>query len=454
MTADEYYEQRDDRTFRCTGTLAYQSKTCVMVVDKSTAETHAGQVMAIAAADLMARWCRTVYVEVPDAALVPQLRWMGESLRPTIEHRMRAADPFGAFTFDGSTATPDLRLVLGRSGCEAVPGQTVIDAVGWVAVVGRTSSTASSGALAHPAAALCAAALGVAQVFRDGIGRHTPFGERILLDVFTLARIESLEPAGTAPWPDPQHIGRILCVGAGAVASSALYAMALLGMQAEVTCVDKDALNVLNLSRSPTATLAAVSAPKVEALAQALAGSSVHVHPRPMWWREYSETAEYQQGQFDVWLPLANEHGVRADMQAAVPPLMVHGSTSGNWTACFGRHIAGRDDCLVERFPGQTTAALSCATTTIEVEPEIRVDTALPFLSLMAGALVAFDLLRLSVPGYPQIANLAVLDFEANPMTPMVLGRKPRAGCPYCRASVAAAVRRDTRYGYLLGDLL
>ena len=312
----------------------------------------------------------------------------------------------------------DLRLVLGRSECSAALGQTIIDAAGWVAMVGRTGPIASSSAPAHPAAALCAAALGVAQVFRDAIDRHTPFGERMLLDVFTLAGIDSLEAASTAPWPDPQHIGRILCVGAGAVASSTLYAMALLGLQADVTCVDKDPLKVLNLSRSPTAVLAAVSETKVEALGRALTGSSVHVQPRPMWWREYSETAEFAEGQFDVWLPLANERGVRADMQAAAPPLMVHGSTSGNWTACFGRHIAGRDDCLVERFPGQGKAALACATTTIEVEPEIRVDAALPFLSLMAGALVALDLLRLSMPDYPQVANLAVFDFEANPMNP------------------------------------
>ena len=35
MTADEYYEQRDDRTLRCTTTPAYQTKSCVMVVDKA-----------------------------------------------------------------------------------------------------------------------------------------------------------------------------------------------------------------------------------------------------------------------------------------------------------------------------------------------------------------------------------------------------------------------------------
>ena len=451
MTAEEYYRQRDDRTLRCTATPAYQTKSCAMVADHAMAATHAGQVMVIAAADLMARWCRTVHLDLADVPLVPELRWMGDSLRRTIEHRMRAVDPFGSFTFIGG-ATAELRLVLGRRECGAAPRQTVVDASGWVAVVGRSTLHVGTRAPGYPAAALCAATLGVAQVFRDAIGRHSPFGEGMLLDVFTLAAIESLDVGSTVAYPAPQDVCKILCVGAGAVASCALYSLAMLGMQVDVSCVDKDVLKVLNLSRSPTAVLADVTATKVEALARALRGSSVRVEPHPMWWREYAATMNDRQGQFDVWLPLANEHGVRPDMQAAAPPLMVQGSTSANWSASFGRHIPRRDDCLVERFPAQSLATLACATTTVEVAPEIRVDAALPFLSLMAGALIAFDFVRMTMPDYPQVANLAVFDFEASQMNPHVLGRRPTPDCPYCRNSVAPLVRRDTRYAYLMHD--
>ena len=451
MTPQEFYEQRDDRTLRCTATPAYQTKSCVMVVDRAMAATHAGQVMAIAVADLMARWCRTVHLDVAEVPLVPELRWMGDSFRRTIEHRMRAVDPFGVFTFNGEAAA-DFRLVLGARECGAAPGQTVVDASGWVAMVGRTSLCVGTDAPGHPAAALCAATLGVAQVFRDAIGRHSPFGEGMLLDVFTLAAVKSLEVGSTVAYPVPQDVGKILCVGAGAVASSALYSLAMLGLPVDVSCVDRDVLKVLNLSRSPTAVLADVGKMKVEALARALTGSSVRVEPHTMWWREYAATMNDPQGQFDVWLPLANEHGVRPDMQAAAPPLMVQGSTSANWSASFGRHIPRRDDCLVERFPAQPLATLACATATIEVAPEIRVDAALPFLSLMAGALIAFDFVRMTMPGYPQVANLAVFDFEASQLKPDVLGRRPTPDCPYCRNSVAPLVRRDTRYAYLMHD--
>ena len=293
MTPEEYYRQRDDRTLRCTATPEYQTKSCAMIVDHTMAVTHAGQVMALVAADLMARWCRTVHLDVADVPLVPELRWMGDSLRRTIEHRMRAVDPFGSFTFNGH-AIADLRFVLGRRECRAAPRQTVVDASEWVAVVGRSSRHVGTRAPGYPAAALCAATLGVTQVFRDAIGRHSPFGEEMLLDVFTLTAVESLDVGSTVAYPAPQDVGKILCVGAGAVASSALYSLAMLGMPVDVSCVDKDVLKVLNRSRSPTAVLAAVTTTKVEALARALTGSSVCVEPHPMWWREYVATMNDQ----------------------------------------------------------------------------------------------------------------------------------------------------------------
>lgn len=56
-------------------------------------------------------------------------------------------------------------------------------------------------------------------------------------------------------------------------------------------------------------------------------------------------------------------------------------------------------------------------------------DAALPFLSFWAGFLVAADLARLGVVGYPQTPNFCSYSFRTNRFTPQLHDEAPRAGC-------------------------
>ena len=149
--------------------------------------------------------------------------------------------------------------------------------------------------------------------------------------------------------------------------------------------------------------------------------------------------------------PIANEHGIRWELQNRVPPLMVHASTGRSWNVNFARHIPGRDDCLVDRFEGlHEKPTFRCAEGNIVTKGPIGIDAALPFQSFFAGLLVATDLVRLGLPHYPHTRNFAHYSFRANRFVPQLDARGPRTGCIYQdQSELFWRLRAHTRYAWL-----
>jgi len=167
-------------------------------------------------------------------------------------------------------------------------------------------------------------------------------------------------------------------------------------------------------------------------VANFLSGSTFSPTGVSFWWDEFLERRGRASFDFDIWLPLAHEFGVRGAMQHNVPPLMIHASTTANWGVNHGRHIPGRDDCLADRFTDEvSTDKLTCATGAVETS-ETVVDAALPFASLFAGLLIVADLVRAQLPEYPQTPNFALFDWYGSLDAIQTWDRKPRAGC-ICR---------------------
>jgi hypothetical protein len=75
--------------------------------------------------------------------------------------------------------------------------------------------------------------------------------------------------------------------------------------------------------------------------------------------------------------------------------LLLHATTSSNWTAELHRHIASRDDCIDCRIPEALHARFTCSTGPAQPSTEANFDAALPFLSGTAGLLLAAGLVRL-----------------------------------------------------------
>jgi hypothetical protein len=431
LDVNTFYRLRDDRTNRCVESPAYQLVTCTVTMQENLLSTQTGCVLFQVVCNLLARWCRTVTLVAPS--------------QPAIEETlvaMRDADPFGTFTATTETSAAGIHLHLGR-GCHAPTDQTVvIDAGGWLAWLGTTDGPALPTDEENILGAVAAACLGVAQAFKIASqGQRLRFG---LFDLFSLSWTDTTRTRSCGE----MTLGRLLLVGAGSVGSAAAYVLQLARAKVDLTIVDRDGVGIENLNRSPIFGIRDVGRPKVLALAGALAGSGVNVVPVELWWDEFVTSADT--GVFDVWLPLANDRGVRWSMQHNIPPLMIHASTGVNGGVNFGRHIPGRGDCLVERFPELASAPLACATSPLPT-PQGSVDAALPFASVFAGLLVVADLARLLMAGYPQVPNLAILDFGGELTHPVLVDRDARPGC-LCheQRDLAGRMRAGSRYAALL----
>jgi hypothetical protein len=129
-------------------------------------------------------------------------------------------------------------------------------------------------------------------------------------------------------------------------------------------------------------------------------------------------------------LPLANDRDVRTLITQRGEPLLLHATTSSNWTAQLHRHRPDLDDCPTCRIPGNSAPQLRCATgPTVPEEPGSR-DAALPFLSAGAGLLLAAALTDLSesVALGDQFNHWQLdLTLRCHPVT--AFRHRPRDGC-------------------------
>jgi len=438
-----FYQLRDDRTNCCVSSPAYQGVSCVVTLAESAMSTVSGRVLATVACNLLSRWCRNITIVTPKAA-----GFVDAALDV-----MRDADPFGTFT--AGTVVPrdaQVQLHLGAGGSPCARHLVAADAGGWHAYLGTAKGPALATDERNVLGAIAAACLGVAQVFKLALGmppnQHLRSG---VFDLYRLAWADAPSDPEASLW-SRRDLGRLLLVGAGSVGSSVAYCLQVAGLAADLFVVDKDVVGVENLNRSPLFGPRTFGLPKVAALATALADSDVRCTPFPGWWEELVSEPSRVRGAFDVWLPLANERGVRWSMQNNVPPLMIHTSTGINWGVNFGRHIPGRDDCLVDRFPTELrTEELACSTATVAA-PGARIDAALPFLSVFAGLLVVADLVRLQLAGYPQVPNFGLFDFGGDLSVPILADRRPRAGCIcHSQSELAASLHARTRYANFFG---
>ena len=366
-----------------------------------------------------------------------------------VMRQMRAADPFGLFTHAGLNDASDVRLHIGSvmPVVEDARPTTTVSCSGWFGAVRRPGDGGLPFAADdfNPVGAACAAVLGGAQVFRDALGMDEAFSANFTFDGF--AGLPATEIVARPMFTPDFDVGRVMMVGVGAVGSSAAFFMDLFGLVADLTCADADEVKIENLGRTPAFSTSNCGERKVEALADVLTGSSLRITPIPAWWHEL---ASNDLRAFDIVVPVANEHGVRAHIQHALPPLMIHASTGSNWLVNFGRHVPGRDDCLLERFAGfEKPLQLACSEGEVPVAQGQSIDASLPFLSFWAGLLVATDMVRLAVADYPHTGNFGMYSFRKR-FSARLLSRSARDNCD-CRRKgpTFARLRGEGRYSGL-----
>jgi hypothetical protein len=389
-TRDEFYRQRDLRSNAVLGRDVNAEQPIHVVVDSAACQSTTGQVLVLALVNQLARVHRTISLDlaVPDQPLLSRTIFEGRTVGEVALGGARQIDPFGSFAL--STRPPARALTIGI-------GSTVSHGLDWY--VGAERSVASldtvpqgldvlePGSVHGAALASC---LGSAAIFR------TVHGLSMLprtLSVWNYAegKARELGPAGI----NPLDVGRVLIVGAGAVASGLVYWLHVFGVRGSWSVVDGDIVQLHNTNRSllflpvDAGWGGREPAHKARIVAQYLPGCE--------WDSAWYHESHLARREVDVILALANDFDVRTRIASLSPPIVLHATTGENWISQLHRHIAGRDDCIRCRTADVKVPRFRCSEGILPAtEPgEEQGDAALPFLSAASGLMLATALQRL-----------------------------------------------------------
>jgi hypothetical protein len=388
---DEFYAERDRRTRQYGGHDDALERPVHLIVGPDVAATRAGQIATLALVNLVARAHRRLDAEIPGVPL------QARSLVP--------ADGFPAAAIQTALAiNPVLDLTAGTGAPIRIGlGQNVPDGLdlylGWLGGRGTVSNTQLTASEFDPESvfgAATAAVFGAAAVFRlahDQPARTARFNP---------IELGADDDAGLRDHRTPVDVGDVLAVGAGAVTAAMTYWLRELGIAAGTwDFLDPDDVELHNTNRCMTMTAVHAGWPasaadnKAAAVAWAIGG-----RPHPVW---YDQWQPDQYGRHDLVLPLANERGVRRLVAYRGEPLLLHATTSSDWTAELHRHLPDRDDCIDCRLPDTTAPQMQCSTGPTDATDSTSPDAALPFLSAAAGLMLAGVLATL--PDGPAMAG-------------------------------------------------
>jgi hypothetical protein len=404
---DTFYTERDRRTRQYGGQDEALERPVHIAVDPGIAITRAGQIATLALVNLVARTHRRIHLDIPAVALIAR------SLVPATDLLEAACATAMAITpvLDLTTSTSTTGQAL-RGGPETISiglGHQMPDHLhlnlSWVGGCGtvttRTGADTALRALSGAGGcdpdsvfgAAAAAVLGAAAVFR--LAHNLP----VRTARFNPVELTADDQAGHRDHVGPIDIGRGLIVGAGAVTSGLVYWARELGVTGAWDIVDADLVELHNTNRGMIMTAAHSGWPdgepthpaqnKATISSAAIQGATGY----PTW---YDHWLPHHDQRYDLVLCLANQRGIRTLTAQRGEPLLLHATTSNDWTAELHRHLPDRDDCPACRLPDSTTPQMACSTSPINPTLHDSPDAALPFLSGAAGLLLAAALSDLS----------------------------------------------------------
>lgn len=421
-------------------------------IDPEYAETYAGQVALVTAANLIGRMTPSIAIAVPEGTTVREpLPWAGRILSDVLFEQLFAATPAedgGRFVARAPEAG-DVALAFGPN---AKSGAMLVHGFGWDSYFGANASPVVASEVANPFGPAFAAILCGAHLLAQGLDA---LGPDYLCNALDWSA--SAAPPG-APQPDPaSELGELCSVGTGSVGTAALYFLTLFTRRFEAGLIDKDDVEIENLDRSPIFVAADDGRPKVDATADYLRKVGVvSVKPERAALAGSNLWRNRQEGTPDLLIAAANEDRVRFQIEAAMPPLQIYGTTGKIWQASVIRHIPLREPCSLCLFPDSGPAApTTCATgKAISQANGKKIDAALPFLSFAAGLMTAAEIVKLALPGYP--FSKAITQYSARAEDRFLsVQLAPRQGC-LCQSGRDSSLHRrmiaGTRYAALSGS--
>jgi hypothetical protein len=422
-TRDAFYAERDRRTRQYGGHDDALERAIHLTVGPDVTATRAGQIATLALVNLIARAHRRLVTEIPHAPLRARSLVPASDFQTAATRTALAINPVLDMT---AHAGAPIRIGLGQQ----VPNGLELY-LGWLGGRGTVSTTPLTADELDPESvfgAATAAVLGAAAVFR------LAHGQPVRTTRFNPIELAADHDAGTRDHRTPIDVGDVLAVGAGAVTAALVYWLRELGITHGMwDFLDRDDAELHNTNRCMTMTAAQAGWPngeptiaagnKATAVAQAIGG-----RPHPVW---YDQWKPHHQARHDLVLPLASERG---------EPLLLHATTSPNWTAELHRHLPDQDDCIDCRLPDTTTPRMRCSTGPVDVTNSKSPDAALPFLSAAAGLMLAAALAALpNGPAMTGRINHWQLDLT---LSMPLLRHHQHQQRQACREQPSAALRR------------
>lgn len=357
-------------------------------VGEDAAATRAGQVTVLALVNMLARMYRRLVLIIPDSPLLARSLTSASNLLTACVSTAEAIDPFIDLELGARrrSSMPGVGIGLAVAtgldyylGADRLTATLATDPV----KIANCHSTVLGGGLA--------ACLGASALFRVGHGhRATPRH----LSLWNFSEGDQAPPGPEQV--EPVDVGDVLVVGAGAVSSALCYWLAELGVTGRWVVADGDLAELHNLNRTIGLVAADAGWPDTTPANKAVVAARLSgAEPFPGWYHEWLET--HSDARPDLVLPLANDYGVRHAIGQRGAKLVLHATTSNNWTAELHRHIAGRDDCIDCRIPEELQARFACSIGSAQPGRKASSDAALPFLSGAAGLLLAAGLVRLQL---------------------------------------------------------
>lgn len=448
MTAEEFYSRRDKRTELKIGEDARLTAQVLISIGTEEADTFEGQIALLALANLTARWCRRISLDIPHVPLHPLLEHQSG-----MSHLDEAAldladrcDPFGDFSLERRTDSNQIRLHVGP---EVIEHTFSVCGRGWLAHAGYAAASAPNSASVNPLGAVLAACIASSHSFRQAIGDK-------IGDYGTVLSVWNLESdEGALDGPELRHVnlGRVAIIGVGAIGASILWLMGLAGVEVEsLHLIDRDIVDFSNLNRVPIFFAEDVPRLKVE-VARDFAR---HFNIEPKITAQFLNEILFSCQEYDLIVPGANEHGVQIQLMSGVPPIMVAGSTGPDWDSYMQRHIPLKEDCLECRratSPEGQVQPLCSSGSVAPVESNLNETGALPFLSVSAAVMAVGEMVKMGEEIYPAGPNQGVLWFRSS--QPMIAGdqKKAKAACHHCwNPRVFMKLQRGGRFARLSSD--
>ena len=322
---------------------AIEAPRVTIVVSAASAQTNAGQHLAVHLANLIGRLegvVSTLAVRVEsDVTLRPGIDPRAPCGSGTFEEAARRAGTLAA-TYRmrpvGPIQYPELTIRVGSG--EPDQADVFVSAGNWTAYVGRRPGPECVTESASAVGAHVAAAFGAAEVFRmiRAAGRRASGPDGLCFSAWNWRAVDTLEAGDRAAVAEGANGGAVVLpaftlAGVGAVGSALLLTLWASGVtvpRAEI--VDGDAISTTNLNRYLLFALTDVGMPKVDGAANLLARQGdrpFRLLPVREWWSDHQR--RHGCAAIQLLVSAVDTNVIRHQLQDALPGIIIGASTHG-----------------------------------------------------------------------------------------------------------------------------